>query len=210
LRIEPLPPESGVRVALDADPRTLPLFIYKTRDRFATAMTRYIERTLRAGLFGWRVTDCVVTMTESGYYASDGPTKPVSPTPRSTSKDFRNLTPIVLRRALKEARTVVCEPMLQATLEVPNDSVGATLSLVSRLGGVVESPLPRGELSIINLRISAAAVQRLRQQLPELTFGEGVAETTFGGFEPVRGTPPVRGQRNQPANPQHLRASRSR
>ena len=195
LRIEPLPPESGVEVRLDVDPRTLPLFIYKTRDRFVTAMTHYVERALRTGLFGWVVTDCAVTMTESGYYASDGPRKPVSPTPRSTAKDFRKLTPIVLRRALEQARTVVCEPMLRVTLEVPSDTVGATLSLVAQLGGVVESPTPRGEFSVIDLRMSAAAVQRLRHQLPALTFGEGVAETTFGGFDRVRGTPRVRGAR---------------
>jgi ribosomal protection tetracycline resistance protein len=88
--------------------------------------------------------------------------------------------------------------MLQVTLEVPTDAVGATLSLVARLGGVVESPLPRGEFSMINSRMSAAAVQRLRRQLPALTFGEGVTETAFGGFEPVRGVPPVRGQPEQP------------
>jgi ribosomal protection tetracycline resistance protein len=70
LRIEPLPPESGVYV-LEVDPRSLPLFIYKTRDRFATAMTQYVEHTLRAGLFGWRVSNCVVTMTDSGYYTGD-------------------------------------------------------------------------------------------------------------------------------------------
>jgi translation elongation factor EF-G len=86
--------------------------------------------------------------------------------------------------------------MLRVTLEVPNDSVGATLSLLARLGGAVESPLPRGEFSLISVRLSAAEAQRLRQQLPALTFGEGVAETEFGGFEPVRGTSPVRGQRN--------------
>lgn len=115
----------------------------------------------------------------------------MSPTPRSTAKDFRKLTPMVLRRALKQARTVVCEPMLQVALEVPTESAGATLSLIARTGGVVESPSPRAEFSVINLRMSAASVQRLREQRPASTFGEDVAETTFGGFEPVRGAPPV-------------------
>jgi hypothetical protein len=34
-------------------------------------MTQYVEHTLRAGLFGWRVSNCVVTMTDSGYYTGD-------------------------------------------------------------------------------------------------------------------------------------------
>ena len=32
----------------------------------------------------------------------------------------------------------------------------------------------------------------LRRQLPGLTGGEGVVETSFGGHEPVRGLPPTR------------------
>ena len=65
-------------------------------------MTQYICRTLQEGLFGWPVTDCIVTMTACGYYASDGPTKPVSPTPRTTAADFRKLTPLVLMMDLSK------------------------------------------------------------------------------------------------------------
>ena len=38
----------------------------------------------------------------------------------------------------------------------------------------------------------AARAQDVRRQLPGLTGGEGVAETTFDGFQPVRGAPPKR------------------
>ena len=37
----PPTPESGVQFRLDVDPRVIPLFIYKTRDRFVEAMTQY-------------------------------------------------------------------------------------------------------------------------------------------------------------------------
>ena len=46
-------------------------------DSFVEAMTEVRPRTRsQEGLFGWRVTDCVVTMTECGYYVGDGPAKP--------------------------------------------------------------------------------------------------------------------------------------
>jgi ribosomal protection tetracycline resistance protein len=195
LRIEPATPGSGVQFRLDVDPRLLPLFIYKTRDRFADAMTQYVSGTLKEGLFGWPVTDCVVVMTECAYYASDGPTKPVSATPRTTAADFRKLTPLVLMLALKRARTVVCEPIVRVEIEIPIDTVGATLAAVSRLGGVVGTPSPRGNLSVIEAFLPTARAQDLRRQLPGLTGGEGVAETTFGGYEPVRGAPPTLGGR---------------
>jgi ribosomal protection tetracycline resistance protein len=155
-------------------------------------MAKYVRDTLHEGLFGWPVTDCVVTMTDCGYYASDGPTKPVSATPRTTSGDFRKLTPLVLMLALARARTAVCEPIVRVEIEVPVETVGATLAAVSRLGGLVGTPSARGSLSVIEVFLPTARAQDLRRQLPGLTGGEGVAETTFGGYEPVRGAPPTR------------------
>ena len=40
--------------------------------------------------------------------------------------------------------------------------------------------------------LPAARAQDLRRQLPGLTSGEGVAETSFGGYRPVIGRPPAR------------------
>jgi ribosomal protection tetracycline resistance protein len=192
LRVEPAAPESGLQFCLDVDPRLLPLLIYKTRDRFVEAMTQYVARSLREGLFGWQVTDCVVTMTESGYYVGDGPAKPVSATPRTTAADFRKLTPSVLMLALQRARTVVCEPIVRLEIEIPSDTVGAVLAAVSRLGGLVGSPSLRENLSVIEVLLPAARAQDVRRQLPGLTGGEGVVETSFGGYQPVRGAPPTR------------------
>ena len=82
-------------------------------------MTQYIAHALDQGLHGWRVTDCIVTMNECGYYIGDGPTKRLLPTRRTTAADFRKLTPLVLMRALGQAGTVVCEPMASVSVEVP-------------------------------------------------------------------------------------------
>ena len=111
-------------------------------------MRQYIGEALEAGLFGWQVTDCMVTMTECGYYASDGPTKPSGGTTRTVAADFRKLTPFVLRRALEQAKTVVCEPMIRARIEAPSDSLGAVLAAVARLGGAVEPSSQRGDLAM--------------------------------------------------------------
>ena len=45
---------------------------------------------------------------------------------------------------------------------------------------------------MIEALLPAARAQDLRRQLPGLTGGEGVVETTFGGYQPVRGAPPTR------------------
>jgi ribosomal protection tetracycline resistance protein len=193
LRIESAPIGSGVEFRLDVDPHTVPTHIYKTAAGFVDRMTQYICRTLQEGLFGWQVADCVVTMTQCGYYASDGPTKPSGGTTRTTAADFRKLTPLVVMRALERASTVVCEPMIRAAIETPSDAVGVVLAAVARLGGVVAAPSPRPrDLFLIEALLPAARAQDLRRQLPGLTGGEGVVETNFGGYQPVGGAPPTR------------------
>jgi ribosomal protection tetracycline resistance protein len=192
LRVEPAAPGSGLQFRIDVDPRLLPLYIYKSRDRFAEVMKQYVARTLDEGLFGWQVTDCVVTMTDCGYYASDGPTKPVSPTPRTTAADFRKLTPLVLMRAIERARVVVCEPVMRVRIETPTGTVGVVMAAARRAGGEVGSPSPGGDLSTVESELPAARVHELVQRLPGMTGGEGVVETSFGGYQPVRGAPPTR------------------
>ena len=187
LRIEPAAPDSGVQFQLDADQRLLPLHIYKTRDRFVEAMTQYVTHTLREGLLGWPVRDCMVTMTACGYYVGDGPAKPVSATPRTTARHFRKLTPLVLKRALEGAGTVVCEPMARVTIDTPADTLGRVVAVASRLGGEVGAPSVRDDRSAVEVLLPVARVQELRRHLPPLTGGEAFAETAFGGYAPVRG-----------------------
>ena len=190
LRIDPAPPDSGVEFRLDIDPLTAPLYLYKTLDSFSEHMARYVRETLREGLHGWQVTDCVVTMTSCAYSVPDGP--PSKRGPLSTSSDYRKLTPIVLMQALEQARTSVCEPVVRVRLEVPAESVGAVLAAVGQLGAPAEMESLRGDLATVDTVLSILAAQDLQRQLSSLTSGEGVLETTFLGYEPVSGDPPTR------------------
>jgi ribosomal protection tetracycline resistance protein len=192
LQVEPGPADSGVRFRLDFDPRLVPLYIYKTVGRFADAMTQYIRHALEKGRYGWQVTDCVVTMNECDYYIGDGPTKRVLPTPRTTAADFRKLTPLVLMEALRQAGTVVCQPIARVRLELPAPRMGDVLSALARLGAATQAPRLAAELSVITATLPSAQVRSLQEQLPGLTGGEGVLDTSFGGYEPVHGSFPRR------------------
>jgi ribosomal protection tetracycline resistance protein len=192
LRVEPGPPGSGLRFQLDFDPRLVPLYIYKTAGHFTDAMTRYLLRTLEQGFYGWQVTDCTITMYECGYYIGDGPTKRVLPTPRTTAADFRKLTPLVLMDALRQAGTVVCQPMARVRVESPAARMGDVLSALARLGAATPTPMLDGEVSVVTAMLPSAQVRSLQEQLPGLTGGEGVLDSSFGGYEPVHGRMPVR------------------
>jgi ribosomal protection tetracycline resistance protein len=129
-------------------------------------------------------------MTECGYSVADGP--PSKRGPVSSPADFRNLTPLVLMRALDEAGTVVCEPMLRVDLEVPLWAITGVLAVLGRLGVAVTDQSVRGDLTTISAVVPAAQTPDLQRRLPGLTAGEGVLESTFDGYRPVRGEPPVR------------------
>ena len=182
----------------------MPLYIYKTEGHFTDHMTHYIHLALAQGLCGWEVTDCVVTLTKCDYYVSDGPAKPTVPMARTTSADFRKLTPRVLRQALERAGTRVCEPMMRLSIESPSSAIGDLLSAVAQLGGGVEQTSVRGNFSTIEAKMPADGSRDLQRQLPGLTGGEGNLESIVDGYQPVRGKPPKRSSTSRSTMPGHV------
>jgi len=199
LRVDPAPNDSGIEFRLDIDNQTVPMYIYKSADSFLEYMTQYIRRTLQEGLFGWQVSDCVVTMTECGYYVGDGSKRSSRSSGRlhvtsgrTTAADFRKLTPVVLMRAVEQAGTVVCEPIARVRLEIPTATMGAVIPFLARLGATVETPSLQGTLALVETVLPAARVHDLQRRMPGLTGGEGVLESNFGGYQPVSGAPATR------------------
>ena len=186
LRVEPALPGSGVAFRLEIELGSLPL-------SFLRAIEETVRETLRQGLRGWQVTDSTVTLTQSGYYPRQSHSHGVfDKSMSSTSGDFRNLTPLVLMSALKRAGTRVHEPMHRFLLEIPADTLGPMLPVLDRLGAVPQTPAMHGSSWRLEGDIPAARVHELQQQLPALTRGEGVLESAFARYQPVRGTIPTR------------------
>ena len=153
-------------------------------------MEQYVSQTLRQGLYGWRVTDCTVSLIRSQYSVPDGP--PSTRGPLSGPQDFRKLTPLVVMDALKRAGTVVCEPVHHFRLETPADTLNTVLPALARLHAAPEVTATGGSWCTLEGDIPVTRVHELRQQIPPLTRGEGVMETSFDRYEPVRGPAPTR------------------
>jgi ribosomal protection tetracycline resistance protein len=182
LRIEPAAAGAGVRFQLGIEPGALPV-------AFRNAVEETVRETLREGLSGWPVTDCTVTLTDSGYT----PPPPFGWSKWSTSAaDFRHLTPLVLMTALRQAGTQVYEPIHRFSLDLPADTFGLVLPLLARLGAAPGAPQPNGSSCLVEGDIPAARVHQLEQQLPALTRGEAVLDCTFDRYQVVGGRPPVR------------------
>ncbi|MBK3564369.1 translation factor GTPase family protein [Streptomyces sp. MBT62] len=187
LRVDPAPVGSGVRFALEVELGAMPYAFFK-------AVEDTVRETLGQGLHGWRVTDCVVTMTRSGYcprqsHAHQGFDKSMS----STGADFRALTPLVLVEALRRAGSQVYEPMHRFRVEAPADTLGALLPVLAAVRAVPGTTETRGQVCVLEGTVPVAQVHGLERQLPGLTRGEGEWESAFDHYAPVaHGTVPER------------------
>ncbi len=181
LRIEPAALDSGVQFGLDVQVGSIPTHVFKTVEAFHEAMKRNVLETLRQGIYGWEVTDCSVTMIDCDYQA------PPRRWPGTTASDFRMLTPLALMGALKQAGTVVCEPIHRFHLEIPSDMFGATVSALARLRAVPQTQEMRGSSYILEGEVPATRVHELQQLLPALTRGEGLVECEFHSYRAVHG-----------------------
>lgn len=183
LRVQP---HTGVDFRLEIELGSLPL-------SFIKAVEEAVHDTLSQGVHGWQVTDCLVTMTYSHYLARQSHSHGTfDKSMSSTAGDFRNLTPLVLMSALVRSGTEVSEPMHRFHLELPADTLGSTLPVLGRLRATPQSTAMRGSSCLLEGEIPAARVHELQQQLPGLTRGEGLLESAFDRYEPVRGAIPSR------------------
>ena len=132
-------------------------------------------------------------MTHSGYWPRQSHAHGTfDKSMSSTAGDFRNLTPLVLMTALKQAGTAVYEPMHRFHLEIPADTSGRCCRCWPGCARFRGAPVMRGSLCLLEGEIPAAQVHELQQQLPGLTRGEGVLEAAFDRYQPVRGAVPER------------------
>lgn len=193
LRVTPGTAGSGLRFENETPARDMPLYLFKSAAAFTASIEKHVRRTLEHGNYGWRVTDCVVTLVECAYSVADGPPSRRGPT--STSYDYRQLTPIVARQALQRAGTRVCEPVLRVLVEVPARDAVAVQRLVTRWGAELLAQTASGDLAQLEVRLVATRLHDLQRQLPDLTGGEGTLEPRFDGYQPVSGHPPARAGR---------------
>jgi ribosomal protection tetracycline resistance protein len=180
LRIEPGPPGSGIAYARDG-------FVLGTMPAaFFTAVEATVRATLAQGLYGWQVTDCRVTLTHTGYFPRQSHAHAhFDKSMSSTGTDFRQLTPLVLMAALRQAGTRVCEPVHRFRLELPAETLAATLAMLAEVRAVPYETTPQGASFVLEGDVPAAQVYPLTRLLPGVTHGEGLVDTSFHHYRPL-------------------------
>ncbi|MEJ7762311.1 MAG: hypothetical protein WKF80_05905, partial [Thermomicrobiales bacterium] len=191
VRVEPAGMLTGITYRRELG--SLPLAYYR-------AIEETVRGVLTQGLCGWEVTDCVVTLVEVGYCA-----------PLSTAADFRKLVPLVLMAALRDAGTIVCEPVEVLDLDIPEDTFGLISGAIIAARGTIRDAARLGAAYRLACEVPSAELGAFERRLPGLTRGEAAWSSRFAGHAPVTGTPPSRGRHGpNPLNRAHYLAEVAR
>ena len=160
-------PGSGITYNLEVELGSLPLAFHK-------AIEDTVFQTLKQGLYGWEVTDIVVTLTHTGYAS-----------PVTTAGDFRKLTPLVLMDALKQAGTNVYEPVNEFELTVPTHSISTAMYKLSAIHAAFTEPVLHNESFCLTGTLPMAQTENFKRILHSFTEGEGVFIARSCGYSKI-------------------------
>lgn len=165
---------SGITYKLGVELGSLPLAFHK-------AIEDTVFQTLKQGLYGWEVTDIIVTLTHTGYAS-----------PVTTASDFRNLTPLVLMNALKQAETYVYEPVNEFELTVPEHTISTAMYKLAAIPATFAEPIFNNDSYQLTGSLPVAKTENFKRMLHSFTEGEGIFTTKPAGFIKLTGPFPIR------------------
>ena len=87
----------------------------------------------------------------------------------------------------KDIDGVKCEPMETATLDVPEEYVGAVIEKLGKRKGDLVEMIPAGSRMRIIYSIPSRCLFGYRSEFLTDTHGEGIINTIFAGYEPYKG-----------------------
>jgi len=165
ISIEPLPRGSGIEYV-----SAVPLGVLSKS--FQTAVEEAVFTACRNGTFGWEITDTQIVFDYSDY---DSVT--------STPAAFRDLVPMVMMAALKEAGMILLEPIMDFELRIPDASISKAMYDLQLMNanGYNTAAMP-GEATAITGQIPADTCRGYGAKVGSYTEGRGVFLTKFHGY----------------------------
>jgi elongation factor G len=123
---------------------------------------------------GYPVTGVRVTLTDGATHPKD-----------SSELAFRTAGRHALQQALREAEMVLLEPVVEATVTVPDDVVGGVLGDLASRRGRVTGSTARGGTVVVTATVPLAELFGYATRLRSRTQGRGTFTTRPTGYAPV-------------------------
>jgi len=168
LKVDPLPAGSGFEFVNEVVGGVIPT-------KFIPAVEKGVLETLQKGvLAGYPVVDVRATV----FYGKDHPVD-------SSEAAFKIAAAIAFRNVAREAKPILLEPIVIATIEVPEEYLGDTMSDISgKRGRVLGMDSVNGK-QIIKAHVPLAEMFRYSIDLRAITRGRGSFRMEFDHYAQV-------------------------
>ncbi|MGH9168640.1 MAG: elongation factor G, partial [Acidimicrobiia bacterium] len=168
VRFEPLPHGSGYefvdKVVGGAIPR-----------QYIPAVNKGIQEALERGITaGFPVVDIRATVFDGKYHSVD-----------SDELSFKMAGIMALRAAGQDLRPVLLEPVMKATIRVPEDFMGDVIGDLNAKRGRVLGMDADGDLRVVTAEVPMAEMQRYAIDLRSMTGGRGSFQMEFDHYAEV-------------------------
>ena len=162
LHVYPLPRGEGVEFINRAPLAEIPA-------GYTSAMERGIREALERGIVaGYPLTDVRVIVRGGSYHAVD-----------SAPRDFERAGSQAVQRAIRNAKPILLEPIMQVTVTLPETYFGAVLNDLLARRGKPESPEIVGKLLRLSVAVPLAEMLQYATHLRSLTNGRSTHTLEF-------------------------------
>ncbi|MEJ8302485.1 translation factor GTPase family protein [Saccharibacillus sacchari] len=139
---------------------------------YQNEVERRVPEALKQGLYGWEVTDLIVTLTYGQHHVWH--THPL---------DFVVATPMGIMNGLAAGGTTLLEPILRFRISVPEEHAGRVMSDLSRMRAEFASPSIEGERFVVEGTVPASTSMDYSADLRSFSAGKGVMTASFDGYQ---------------------------
>ena len=166
LLLEPTKRDSGLTFATDCKEDLLD----KNWQRLI--LTHLYEKTHIGVLTGSPITDMKITLVSGKAH------------PKHTEGgDFRQATYRAVRQGLREAKSILLEPVYEFTLEVPTENVGKAMADIQYMSGSFNPPELEGDFSIITGTAPVSTMHDYTKDVIQYTHGKGKLVCNLKDYE---------------------------
>lgn len=133
-----------------------------------------VDAMLEGVIAGYPVVDVRVTLFDGSYHTVD-----------SSEMAFKIAGSMGFKKAFKEAKPIILEPIYDVEVKVPEDYLGDVMGDISGRRGKISGIESAGALQLIKAKIPLAELYRYSTSLRSITAGRGVHQRKFSHYEEV-------------------------
>lgn len=140
-------------------------------------LTHLMEKEHRGVLTGSAITDMKITLAAGRAHLK-----------HTEGGDFRQATYRALRQGLREAQSVLLEPIYDFLLEIPEQMIGRAMTDIERMHGSFAPPYTQSGMAVLAGTAPVSQMQDYPREVLQYTRGEGRLSCTLKGYEPCHNT----------------------